>query len=57
MVFFRMEITDLKRVDMLLNRYYSIQTLCGPSNEILCIRLAQGAVKLQEVIVDGPKKR
>ena len=36
--------------------YYTIQNLCGLSNEMLRILEAQGAAKLQEVKIEGPKK-
>ena len=47
---------DLKSAATLLTRYYAIQKLLGPSNEILCINVAQGAAKLQEFKVGGLKK-
>ena len=51
-----MEILGLKIANTLLNRYYTIKKLQGLSNEVLCVRVAQGAMKLTEVKVGELKK-
>ena len=51
-----MEIAGLKSANTILNRYYTIKNLQGLSNEVLCIRVAQGTTKLPEVTVRGLKK-
>ena len=50
-----MEISDLNSAATILTRY-NIQKFLGLLDEILCIRVAQGAAKLQEVIVGGTKE-
>ena len=51
-----MEITDLKKAAALLDRCYTTKKFKGLSNEILCILVDQGAVKLTRVKVGGLKK-
>ena len=47
-----MEISELKSAAMSLSRYCAIQKLPG-----LCMAMTEGAAKLPEVKVVGPKKR
>ena len=51
-----MKVSDLKSAAILLDKYFTIEKLWGPSNEKLCIGVAKGATKLLEVKVGGPKK-
>ena len=46
----------LLSVATLITKEKSIVPLLGLSNETLCILVGQGAAKLQEVKVEGPKK-
>ena len=50
-----MEGSDLKSTTTLLNRYYTIQTLLGLSNGILCIFVAQWAAKMPKFKIGGLK--
>ena len=50
-----MGITDLKKPAALLTKCYNIQNLRALSYGILCIHMAQGAAKLPEVKINGPK--
>ena len=50
-----MEISDFESAATFLNRIYTIQKFGCLSNEMFSICVAQGAAKLQEVKVEGPK--
>ena len=51
-----MEILDLSSATMLLTRHDIIQKLQELSNEVLCVQVAQGAVKQLKVKAGGLKK-
>jgi len=52
---FLWEILNLKSAMTFLTKYDTFQNLWVFINEVLCICVAQGAAKLPEVKVGGPK--